>query len=80
MIIFFSVFTFPLLRGNPETALKDINSAVITESAAIRLFGNTDRGGQGHSAGRGSFRETIGQAQGDFGRCKGYPSQFIHTI
>src|SRR5580700_6060756 len=39
---FFNIFSFPLLQGNPQTALKDINSVVITESAAIKLFGGTD--------------------------------------
>jgi len=39
---FFNIFSFPLLRGDPTTALQDINSVVITESAAIRLFNSTD--------------------------------------
>ena len=36
----FSVFTFPLKRGNPETALKDPFSIVITPSVARKYFGN----------------------------------------
>jgi putative ABC transport system permease protein len=39
---FFSVFTFPLLRGNPKTALSDFQSMVITESTARKYFGKTD--------------------------------------
>jgi putative ABC transport system permease protein len=34
------MFTFPLLKGNPETALNDPNSIVLTESLAKTLFGN----------------------------------------
>ncbi len=39
---FFDVFTFPFVRGNAATALKDVNSIVVTESAAKRYFGNED--------------------------------------
>jgi putative ABC transport system permease protein len=39
---FFQVFTVPFLKGDPKTALADINSIVITESAARRYFGNDD--------------------------------------
>ncbi len=39
---FFSVFTFPLLSGNPKTALSDFQSMVITKQAAIKYFGTTD--------------------------------------
>jgi putative ABC transport system permease protein len=37
---FFKVFTFPLLMGNPATALKEPNSMVISESTAKKYFGN----------------------------------------
>ncbi|RYF59448.1 MAG: FtsX-like permease family protein, partial [Cytophagaceae bacterium] len=37
---FFRVFTYPMLEGNPETALKEPYSIVLTETAAKRLFGN----------------------------------------
>ncbi|AXY78637.1 ABC transporter permease [Paraflavitalea soli] len=36
----FRVFTFPMAEGNPETALKDPYSVVLTETAARKLFGN----------------------------------------
>lgn len=39
---FFRMFTFPLLYGNPETALTDPFSIVITENTAIKYFGKTD--------------------------------------
>jgi putative ABC transport system permease protein len=38
----FSMFTFPLLIGNPHTALNDPYSVVITQEAAIKYFGNQD--------------------------------------
>ncbi len=39
---FFDVFTFPLVKGDPATALAGPDSLVITESAARRYFGNED--------------------------------------
>jgi hypothetical protein len=39
---FFKMFTFPLVSGNPETALSDVNSIVITEDMAQKYFGHTD--------------------------------------
>ena len=38
----FDMFNFPLLLGDPETALARPNVMVITESAAKRYFGNED--------------------------------------
>lgn len=39
---FFKVFTFPFLKGDPNTALKEANSMVITASTAKRYFGDVD--------------------------------------
>lgn len=39
---FFSVFTFPLLSGNPTTALLQPHSVVISEEVAKQHFGATD--------------------------------------
>src|SRR5450432_426258 len=39
---FLSVFTFPLLSGNPKTALLDPKSLVISEDMAKKQFGTTD--------------------------------------
>jgi ABC-type antimicrobial peptide transport system permease subunit len=36
----FKVFTFPMLEGDPETALKEPQSVVLTETAARKLFGD----------------------------------------
>jgi ABC-type antimicrobial peptide transport system permease subunit len=39
---FFTMFTFPFLKGDPKTALDDPRSIVITESVARTFFGNED--------------------------------------
>lgn len=39
---FFHVFSFPLIQGNSSTALKEPFSIVLTEDAAIKVFGSTD--------------------------------------
>jgi len=39
---FFKVFTFPLLQGDPATALKEPYSLVLTEQSAKKLFGLID--------------------------------------
>ena len=38
----FDVFSFPLVRGNPEQALQDPGSVVITASMARKYFGSAD--------------------------------------
>jgi len=39
---FFETFSFPLLKGDPRTALADSNSIVLTESAARKFFGTEE--------------------------------------
>lgn len=39
---FFTLFSFPLIKGDPATALKDPASIVLTETAAKKYFGNQD--------------------------------------
>jgi putative ABC transport system permease protein len=39
---FFSLFSFPLIKGTPATVLKDINNVVLTESMAKKYFGSAD--------------------------------------
>ncbi len=43
---FFKVFTFPLLKGNPATALKEPYSLVVTEKTARKLFGDAEAMGK----------------------------------
>jgi len=42
----FKVFSFTLIKGNPETALKDPYSVTISESKAKKIFGDRDPIGQ----------------------------------
>ena len=43
---FFSFFSYPVLKGNPATLLKDVNTIVLSASAAKRYFGDADPMGQ----------------------------------
>jgi putative ABC transport system permease protein len=38
----FSVFDFPLIYGDPRTALRDPNSVVLSETAAVKYFGHSN--------------------------------------
>jgi len=57
---FFRIFSFPFVRGNPETALADKYSVVLTEPAARRIFGDEDALGKVIHCDRmeGDFRVT----------------------
>ena len=39
---FFSFFSYPLLKGDPKTMLKEANTIVLSESAARKYFGGED--------------------------------------
>ncbi|QDK83649.1 FtsX-like permease family protein [Spirosoma sp. KCTC 42546] len=43
---FFDIFNFPLLEGNPKSALQDHNTALITDRIAKKYFGNENPIGQ----------------------------------
>ena len=43
---FFKLFSFPLFRGDPEMVLSDPSSVVISESIALKNFGNDDPWGK----------------------------------
>lgn len=43
---FFSIFTFPLLSGNPKTCLTEPHSIVLSEDAARKYFATTDAVGK----------------------------------
>jgi len=54
---FFKVFTFPLLKGNPETALRYPQTMVMTESAAKKYFGDENPLGKMVRVGEGSQQQ-----------------------
>ena len=55
----FNFFSFPLLKGNPSTALKEKNSIVLTETSAKKYFGDEDPMGKTiEIAGRGNSTVT----------------------
>lgn len=39
---FLEIFTFPLIKGNPKTALSNPSSVLLTEEMAAKYFGNED--------------------------------------
>ncbi|MBL7698681.1 MAG: ABC transporter permease [Chitinophagaceae bacterium] len=39
---FLSMFSFPLVKGNPQTALNDVYSILVTENFAKKMFGNDE--------------------------------------
>lgn len=39
---FFEIFTFPLIKGSPETVLSDPNNIVLTPETARKFFGDED--------------------------------------
>jgi putative ABC transport system permease protein len=54
---FFKVFTFPLLKGNPETALRYPQTMVMTESVAKKYFGDEDPIGKLVRVGEGNQQQ-----------------------
>jgi len=55
---FFSVFTFPFVKGDASTALLQPNTLVITEEIAHRIFGNEDPLGKTLDYNGGQFKVT----------------------
>lgn len=43
---FLNIFTFPMVKGNPATALKEPYSIVLTEKTAKKIFGNDEAVGK----------------------------------
>ena len=55
---FLEAFSFPLLKGNPGEALKEPQTIVLTETTAVRLFGDEDPMGQTYRISGVDFRVT----------------------
>jgi putative ABC transport system permease protein len=56
---FFTFFDFPLLKGNPRTALRDPNSVVLTETTAKKYFGDANPMGQSLTIGQNKSHATV---------------------
>jgi putative ABC transport system permease protein len=56
---FFTFFDFPLLKGNPRTALRDPNSVVLTETTAKKYFGDANPMGQSLTIGQDKSHATV---------------------
>lgn len=59
---FFQVFSYPLISGDRKTALKEVNTVVLTEEAVSRFFGTEDAMGKlielGEGPNKGSYKVT----------------------
>jgi putative ABC transport system permease protein len=55
---FFKVFSFRLASGDPRTALAEPNRAILTRSAALKLFGDKDPMGRTLTIGEHDFTVT----------------------
>ena len=69
----FDVFTFPLIEGDPKTALVEPNTVVLTQSTARRYFGNEPALGRQLRVEEGPLMEVTGVM-------KDLPSQSHFTI
>ena len=56
---FFQVFDFPLVAGNPRTALKEPFSIVLSETTARKYFGNTNPMGKSLALTRDNFNAVV---------------------
>jgi putative ABC transport system permease protein len=56
---FFRVFDFPLLKGDPRTALSDPYSIILTETTAKKFFGSIDPMGQSLTLTRDKFHGKV---------------------
>lgn len=55
---FFNLFSYPLLSGDPKTALQEVNTAVITETNAKKLFGSINAVGKTFTYGNNLIKIT----------------------
>ena len=57
---FFNIFTYEFIEGNPETAIKNPDSIVITEETALRIFGEESPMGKIFDLGRDRLVQVTG--------------------
>ena len=60
---FFEMFSFPFITGNPQTALKDPNSIVLTQDTAHKYFGEEDPMGKALRFNNGTDLKVTGVIQ-----------------
>jgi putative ABC transport system permease protein len=82
---FFQVFNFPLLKGDKATALSQPNSIVISETEAIKFFGNKEPMGEVIKAGpygdlmiTGIFKDVPENSHMQFGAIASYATFLSH--
>lgn len=63
---FFRVFDFPLIKGDPKTALSGAQNVVLSESTAKQFFGHADPMGKVLIMTRGKFPCTVSGIMKDF--------------
>lgn len=56
---FFDLFSFPLSQGNEKSAFSDPTSVVLSEDAAVKLFGKKNVNGETIEVSHGSFSKTF---------------------
>ena len=56
---FFEIFSFPFVKGDPKTALKNRNSIVLSESMARKYFGNDEPMGKVLTMHQGTYTFTV---------------------
>ena len=63
---FFQIFSIPLLKGDPQTALSSVHNLVLSESTAVKIFGNEDPMGEALKIGTDTTYYTITGVMQDF--------------
>jgi putative ABC transport system permease protein len=63
---FFQIFSIPLLKGDPQTALSSVHNLVLSESTAVKIFGNEDPMGKTLKIGTDTTYYTITGVMQDF--------------
>ena len=72
---FWDVFSFPLIKGDPATALNRKDAIIISETVAQKFFGNTDPMGK-----TVSFTGNSKIPSSDHGHSKRHPRNIQHSI
>jgi putative ABC transport system permease protein len=63
---FFQIFSIPLLKGDPLTVLSSVHNLVLSESTALKIFGNEDPVGKALRAGTDTSYYTVTGVMQDF--------------